>query len=64
MAKTVSLPPVRVEPAMRDALAEIAEETGFSIYELTRQSVAYYIYIYQVSRREFLAMADDKKAPA
>lgn len=43
MGKTVSLPPVRVEPEMKQALQHISDQTGISVYELTRQAVAEYI---------------------
>jgi predicted transcriptional regulator len=43
MPKTASLPPVRVEPELRDALQRIGDETGVSVYELTRQAVAEYV---------------------
>lgn len=43
MPKTVSLPPVRVEPELKDALQRIGDETGVSLYELTRQAVAEYV---------------------
>lgn len=40
MAKTVTLPPVRVEPEMLQDMVAISERTGLSVYELTRQAVA------------------------
>lgn len=43
MPKTVSLPPVRVEPELKDALQRIGDETGVSLYELTRQAVAEFV---------------------
>jgi len=43
MPKNVSLPPVRVEPEMKQALQHISDETGVSVYELTRQAVSEYI---------------------
>lgn len=43
MPKTVSLPPVRVEPELKDALQRIGDVTGVSVYELTRQAVAEYV---------------------
>lgn len=65
MAKTVSLPPVRVEPEMRDALAKIAEETGASMYELTRTAVAEFIYRHQlVKRAEQAVQVLREQAPA
>lgn len=43
MSKTVSLPPVRVEPEMRDALQQIADRDGVSLYASTRLAVSEYI---------------------
>lgn len=59
-AKTVSLPPVRVEPEMRDALAEIAEAEGVSMYVLTRQAVASFIYRYRVDAALAAHPVDDE----
>lgn len=43
MGKTVSLPPVRVEPETKEALQRIGDETGVSVYELTRRAVVEFI---------------------
>lgn len=48
MPKSVSLPPVRVEPEMRDALVRIAEAEQTSLYILIRQGMAEYIRRHQV----------------
>jgi predicted transcriptional regulator len=34
---------VRVEPELKDALQRIGDETGVSVYELTRQAVAEFV---------------------
>lgn len=54
MAKTVSLPPVRVEPELRDALQQISDVSGVSVYELTRQAAAEFV------ARHRLALAADR----
>ena len=63
MAKTVSLPPVRVEPEMRDALVEIAEAEQTSLYILIRQGMAEYIRRHQVKTEWEQAAELDEHEP-
>ena len=59
MPKTVSLPPVRVEPELKDALQRIGDETGVSVYELTRQAVAEFVGRQRVVSMDRLMMVAD-----
>lgn len=63
MAKTVSLPPVRVEPEMLDEMTQIAEQSGVSVYELTRQAVAEYVRRYGRRREQARTICRDDDGP-
>lgn len=56
MPKTVSLPPVRVEPELRDELQQISDEIGVSVYALTRQAVAEYVARQRLARPDYRLM--------
>ena len=50
MSKTVTLPPVRIEPEHRDALEQIADEMRpqASVSALVRQAVIEYVRRHQI----------------
>jgi hypothetical protein len=61
MPKSVTLPPVRVEPETLEELRRISDESGISVYELTRQAVDTYIQDQRRKQRflNSLAVATD-----
>ena len=63
MGKTVSLPPVRVEPELLDRLQQIADELDLSVYELTRQAVAELIRRHEVKAEWAEAATLDEHEP-
>ena len=63
MGKTVSLPPVRVEPKLLDEMQQISGETGESVYELTRQAVAEFVRRYGRRREQAATLVQDDDGP-
>lgn len=49
MPKTVSLPPVRVEPEMLEQVQRLSVALDVSVYELTRMAVLAYVRRYDKS---------------
>jgi len=62
MAKTVTLPAVRVEPEHRDALERIGEgmQPQVSLSSLVRQSVLEYIERHEIRSTDFDGQADER----
>lgn len=49
MPKTVSLPPVRVEPELLEQMQRLSGQLNVSVYELTRMAVAAFVRKYDKS---------------